>query len=118
MVYDARTRLLLSGDMLYAGRLYVRTDDFTTFRNSSDRLAHFARSHPISMLLGAHIEMTTTSAKDYAMEAPAHPDEHSLELPVSAIDRLQRAVHAMSGAPVLSNQGDFIVYPRPPQPRP
>lgn len=118
MIYDPRTRLLFSGDMLYAGRLYVRTDEFPTFVASADRLANFARAHPIAMLLGAHIEMTTTPGKDYAMEAPTHPGEHPLELPVSAIARLQRAVHAMTGEPKLSNQGDFIVYPRPPQPRP
>ena len=118
MVYDPRTRLLFSGDMLYAGRLYVPTDEFAAFADSADRLAAFAKAHPIAMLLGAHIEMTSTPGKDYAMEAPAHPDEHELELPASAPDRLQAAVHRMIATPILANEGDFIVHPRPPRPRP
>jgi glyoxylase-like metal-dependent hydrolase (beta-lactamase superfamily II) len=118
MVYDARTRLLFSGDMLYAGRLYVPTDQFAVFTASADRLAAFAKTHPIAMLLGAHIEMTNTPGKDYAMEAPAHPAEHLLELPASAPARLQAAVHRMGMAPVIGNEGDFIIYPRPPRPRP
>jgi glyoxylase-like metal-dependent hydrolase (beta-lactamase superfamily II) len=118
MVYDPRTRLLFSGDMLYAGRLYVPTDKFATFVASADRVAAFAKTHKIAMLLGTHIEMTNTPGKDYAMEAPAHPDEHPLELPASSPQRLQAAVHRMEGAPVIANEGDFIVYPRPPRPRP
>ena len=118
MVYDPRTRLLFSGDMLYAGRLYVPTDQFAIFTASADRLAAFAKTHPIAMLLGAHVEMTNTPGKDYAMQAATHPDEHPLELPASAVGRLQAAVHRMSAAPVIGNEGDFIVYPRPPRPRP
>jgi hypothetical protein len=47
------------------------------------------------------------------MEAPSHPDEHPLELPADAVQRLQAAVHRMKDAPVLGNEGDFIIYPRP-----
>jgi glyoxylase-like metal-dependent hydrolase (beta-lactamase superfamily II) len=118
MIYDSRTRLLFSGDMLYAGRLYVPTDQFATYTSSADRVAAFAKTHPIAMLLGAHIEMTNTPDKDYAMEAPAHPDEHALELPASAPEQLRSAVHRMGQAPVIGNEGDFIIFPRPPKPRP
>jgi glyoxylase-like metal-dependent hydrolase (beta-lactamase superfamily II) len=113
MVYDPRTRLLFSGDMLYSGRLYVPRDQFATFVASADRLAAFASAHPISALLGAHVEMTITPGKDYPMEAPVHADEHPLELPADAIQRLQAAVHRMKADPVLGNEGDFIIYPRP-----
>ncbi|MEI6487018.1 MAG: MBL fold metallo-hydrolase [Sphingomonadales bacterium] len=116
MVYDPRTRLLLSGDMLYAGRLYVPTDQFATFLASADRLVAFAKSHRIDAVLGTHIEMTTTKAKDYGFEAPTHPDEHPLALPPDAITRLAVAAHAVAADPKISNQGDFILYPRKPQP--
>nr|WP_235902956.1 MBL fold metallo-hydrolase [Sandarakinorhabdus oryzae] len=116
MVYDPRTRLLLSGDMLYAGRLYVPTDQFATFIASADRLVAFAQSHPIAAVLGTHIEMTTTPGKDYGFEAATHPDEHPLALPADAITRLAAAAHRVAGAPVISNEGDFILYPRPPRP--
>ncbi len=113
MVYDARTRLLLSGDMLYPGRLYVPLDQFDKYRASADRLAAFARTHPIRALLGAHIEMTTTPRQDYPQEAPTHPAEHGLALPPSAIAELQAATHAAASPPVVDRHADFIVYPVP-----
>ncbi|TVV76821.1 MBL fold metallo-hydrolase [Sphingomonas solaris] len=113
MVYDARTRLLFSGDMLYPGRLYVPVDRFAAFRDSADRLAAFAGQHPIRALLGAHIEMTTTPGRDYPMEAATHPLEHALPLPPAAIGELQKAVHAAGANPVVDRHADFILYPRP-----
>ena len=116
MVYDARTRLLFSGDMLYPGRLYVPIDRFGNFRASADRIAAFAETHPIRALLGAHIEMTTTPGQDYPMEAPAHPAEHPLPLPPAAIGELQRAVADAASPPTIDRHADFIVYPRPARP--
>lgn len=116
MVYDARTRLLFSGDMLYPGRLYVPADRMAVFRASTERLAAFARTHPIRALLGAHIEMTTTPGRDYAREAPAHPSEHALALPPSAIDTLRQAVAAEGSPPTIARRPDFILYPVPPGP--
>jgi glyoxylase-like metal-dependent hydrolase (beta-lactamase superfamily II) len=116
MVYDARTRLLFSGDMLYPGRLYVPLNQFDAFRASASRLAGFAKTHPIRALLGAHIEMTTTPGQDYPMKAPAHPSEHALALPPSAIDELDAAVQAAKSPPVVDRHPDFIVYPVSPRP--
>jgi len=116
MVYDARTQLLFSGDMLYPGRLYVPQDKFGVFRASAERLAAFAATHPIRALLGAHIEMTTTPGQDYPMKAATHPSEHPLPLPSSAIGELQQAVAKMGQAPTNDRHADFIVYPVPPRP--
>jgi glyoxylase-like metal-dependent hydrolase (beta-lactamase superfamily II) len=116
MVYDARTRLLFSGDMLYPGRLYVPLDKLAVFQASAYRLAAFARTHPIRAALGAHIEMTTTPKQDYAHEAPAHPAEHGLALPVSAIYELQAAAKAAGSPPVVDRHADFILNPVPPRP--
>jgi glyoxylase-like metal-dependent hydrolase (beta-lactamase superfamily II) len=116
MVYDARTQLLFSGDMLYPGRLYVPLDKFGEFRASADRLAAFAATHPIRALLGAHIEMTSTPGQDYPMKAATHPSEHLLPLAPAAIAELQRAVTHMGSAPVIDRHADFIVYPLPPRP--
>ena len=118
MVYDARTRLLFSGDMLYPGRLYVPLNQFDAFRASADRLADFAATHPIRALLGAHIEMTTTPGQDYPMKAATHPSEHGLALPPSSIDELQKAVATAKTPPVVDRHPDFIVYPVPPRPAP
>jgi glyoxylase-like metal-dependent hydrolase (beta-lactamase superfamily II) len=116
MVYDARTQLLFSGDMLYPGRLYVPTNQFDVFRASADRLAAFAATHPIRALLGAHIEMTTTAGQDYAQQAPTHPSEHALPLAPSAIRELQQAAHAEPAVPVIDRRADFILNPVPPRP--
>lgn len=113
MVWDPQTQMMFSGDMLYPGRLYVPLDKFPAFVASADRLADFARRNPVRMLLGAHVEMTNTPGKDYGSRASAHPDEHPLPLPPSAITRLEAAVHAMNGKPVRHNAGDFIIYPVP-----
>ena len=85
---------------------------------SFDRLAQFVREHPVSHILGAHIEMTTTPGKDYGHEAPTHPDEHLLELPPEAAYELQRVTDGTDFAkPAVTD--DFIVFPveaRPPDP--
>lgn len=116
MVYDARTRLLFSGDMLYPGRLYVPLNMFADFRASTDRLAAFAAAHPIRALLGAHIEMTTTPGQDYPMEAPTHPSEHPLPLAPSVIGELQQAAAKAGSTPTIDRHDDFILYPVPPRP--
>ena len=116
MVYDERTKLLFSGDMLYPGRLYVPHGEFDAFRASADRLAAFARTHPIRALLGAHIEMTTTPGEDYAMQAPEHPSEHALPLPPTVITELQQAAANAGPEPKIDRHADFIVYPLPPRP--
>lgn len=115
MVFDERTRLLLSGDALYPGRLYFPTDQFAAYRDSVDRAVAFTKGRRVSHVLGAHIEMTMTPGKDFPDEAPGHPDEHVLELPYSALTDLQAAVHKMGDIPVRDAHADFIVYPIPPR---
>ena len=116
MVFDERTRLLLSGDTLYPGRLYVPADQFGAYRDSIDRVAAFTKNRHVSHILGAHIEMTRLAGKDYPFEAAGHPDEHVLELPYSALIELQGAVHKMADAPVRDVHNDFIIFPLPPTP--
>lgn len=116
MVYDPQTRLMFSGDMLYPGRLYVPLNQFDAYRASADRLAAFAKTHPIRALLGAHIEMTTTPGQDYPMKAATHPAEHGLALPPSAITELDQAVASAKSPPAIDRHADFIVYPVPPRP--
>jgi glyoxylase-like metal-dependent hydrolase (beta-lactamase superfamily II) len=116
MVYDARTQLLFSGDMLYPGRLYVPDGKFAEFRASADRLAAFAAKHPIRALLGAHIEMTATPGQDYPMKAETHPSERVLPLSPAAIAELQQAAAKAETPPMIDRHADFIVYPLPPEP--
>lgn len=114
MVYDPRLKILLSGDTLYPGRLYVPINFLPDYRASVDRLAAFAAKHPICAILGAHIEMTRAPGRDYPHEAPTHADEHPLELPAQAIRELQTGLKASLDAPDrLQVHDHFIIVPVP-----
>lgn len=108
--YDPKDKLLLTGDTLYPGRLYVSS--FSQFKPSVHRLATFAQeaNHPVDFVLGTHIEMTTTPGEDFAFQAPSHPNEHVLELGLAHLLELDAAVQAMS-APMNEVHDDFIIYP-------
>ena len=113
MVYDRRTRLLLTGDALYPGRLYFPRDEFAIYRAGIERAVAFTATHPVRYILGAHIEMTRTPGEDYPMRAASHPNEHPLELPYQSLVELNAALHAMGQTPARDKHRDFIVYPRP-----
>ena len=77
-LYDRRTGVLLTGDTLYPGRLYVR--DGQAFTASIQRLVAFTRDKPVAHILGAHVENTRTPFVDYPEGTTYQPDEHPLEL--------------------------------------
>jgi hydroxyacylglutathione hydrolase len=112
-VYGRSSHLLLMGDELYPGRLYIPTRDFKIYQATIDRVADFTRSRPVAWILGNHIEMTQTPGRDYPMHFPSHPLEHRLELPSSRLLELRAAVDAMGDLPRLEVHDDFIIYPLP-----
>ena len=112
-VYDRSNHLLLMGDELYPGRLYIPTRDFKIYQATIDRVADFIHSRPVAWILGNHIEMTQTPGRDYPMHVPSHPLEHRLELPSSRLLELHAAVDAMGDLPRLEVHDDFIIYPLP-----
>jgi glyoxylase-like metal-dependent hydrolase (beta-lactamase superfamily II) len=111
--FDRRTRLLLMGDELYPGRLYIPTADFKAYQATIDRVADFTATQRVAWILGNHIEMTRTPGRDYALHIPDHPHEHRLELPYSSLLELRKAVDAMGELPRLEVHDDFIIYPLP-----
>lgn len=88
--YDASTGLLLTGDTVYPGRLYVR--DWPAFGATIDRLLGFAEAHPVSHVLGCHIEMTTTPGVDYPVRTTYQPEEPPLEMTVDHLRQVRRAI--------------------------
>ncbi|MBS0362828.1 MAG: MBL fold metallo-hydrolase [Proteobacteria bacterium] len=116
MVFDEKTRLLLSGDSLYPGRLYVPVSDFADYKASIERVVGLTRDRQVSHVLGAHIEMTTTPGQDYKQAAPTHPAEHALELPYADLLELQAALRRMGETPTRDVHPDFIVTPLTPRP--
>lgn len=108
-IYDYQTKLLLTGDTFYPGRLYVR--DWAAFKESIHRLYEFTTNHEITYLLGNHIEMTTTPGKDYAVETTYQPAEHILPLTVQDLKMLDRDLRLLGDNPVKKVYDHFIVYP-------
>ncbi len=108
-IYDRRTGLLLTGDVLYAGRLYVR--DARAFTASIDRLVELTRTRPVAHVLGAHIENTRRPFVDYPEGTAFQPEEHALELGRAHLLELQEALHAMGGRPERRAFRDFTIWP-------
>ncbi len=109
-LYDRTTRILLTGDTFYPGRLYVR--DTAAFAVSTARLAAFASSHPVSVVLGTHIEQTRTPFTDYPVGTVDQPDEDALELSRAELASLDSVVRTMRGRFVRTRLPRFTVWPR------
>lgn len=107
--YDHHTKLLLTGDTIYPGRLYVR--NWQEYKDSIKRIVSFTENHPVAAMLGAHIEISKTSGVDYSIESTYQPDEASLVLTISDLTRLNSALHKLGDVPKLINLGNMIIYP-------
>jgi glyoxylase-like metal-dependent hydrolase (beta-lactamase superfamily II) len=77
-IYDPQTKWLLTGDTFYPGAIYVK--DWSEYKNSIARLASFTNSNEVSLVLGAHIEMTNKASEYYSIGTIYQPDEASLAL--------------------------------------
>ena len=111
-LYDRRTAILLTGDTVYPGRLYVSAKQFETFRQSIHRLAAFADNHTVSHVLGNHIEQTRTPFTDYPTGTKYQPDEHELSLGAANIFELDRVLRQIE-KPVSVALRDLTVAVRP-----
>ncbi|MCH9680688.1 MAG: MBL fold metallo-hydrolase [Deltaproteobacteria bacterium] len=106
---DHATGMLLTGDTLYPGRLYI--SDFPTYVTSIQRLVDHTGGLDVCHVMGTHIEMTNTPGQDYPFGATVHADEHPLELELAHVVELRDAVVAMGNQPVQEVHDDFIVFP-------
>lgn len=107
--YDARTGILLTGDSLYPGRLYV--SNWQDFRASTHRLVEFTASHSISHILGCHIEQTRQPYLDYPVETIYQPDEHVLEMSRAELLELDAALTAIGETARREAYRDFTIWP-------
>jgi hydroxyacylglutathione hydrolase len=106
--YDRPTRLLLTGDTLYPGRLYVY--DWPAFTATVDRLLAFAEDQPVDHLLGAHIEMTRSPGVDYVIRTTYQPEEPPLELGVADLKALRQAIEEVGDTPGIHPYERFVLY--------
>jgi glyoxylase-like metal-dependent hydrolase (beta-lactamase superfamily II) len=116
-LYDRRTALLLTGDSLYPGRLYVNAPDVPVYAASARRLADFVRLHPVAHVLGTHIEQSRTPYVDYPTGTVYQPEEHSLELTRAHVLELDEAfTRRKDGDDTPIALPDFTVAIRAPRP--
>ena len=113
--YDRLTGILLTGDTVYPGRLYV--SDFPAFTASIQRLVDFTRDKPVAHVLGCHIEESSAPFLDYAIGTKYQPREHELALSRAHLLELNEALKSMNAKPVRLALRDFTIWPRNPQPR-
>jgi hydroxyacylglutathione hydrolase len=106
--YDAYTGLMLTGDTVYPGRLYV--EDWPAFRATIDRLIAFAETHPVSHVLGCHIEMSSTPGVDYPIRTVYQPDEPPLEMTVDHLREIRRAINEIGDRPGRYTYPQFVIY--------
>ena len=108
-LYDRRTAVLLTGDSLYPGRLYIH--DLAEFQKSTERLIQFTEGKPVAHILGCHIEETRTPFLDYAIGTIYQPDEHELSLSRGALLELEDALVPLHGKPTRLALRDFSLWP-------
>jgi hydroxyacylglutathione hydrolase len=107
--YDRYTGLLLTGDTVYRGRLYI--EDWPTFRDTIERLIAFSDSRPVTHVLGCHIEMTNQPGVDYPVRTTYQPDEPPLQMTVAHLRDIRRALDEIGDRPELRAFPDFVIYP-------
>jgi hydroxyacylglutathione hydrolase len=112
--YDRKTGILLTGDHLYPGRLYVT--DFPAYVASTRRLVQFTESRLVTHILGCHIEQSTTPYVDYPVGTVYQPQEHGLELGRAHLLELMTGLDAMKDKPAKVEFRDFTIAPRLPRP--
>ncbi|PYC77719.1 MBL fold metallo-hydrolase [Streptomyces tateyamensis] len=110
-VYDPWTGLLLTGDTVLPGRLYIA--DTAAFLATMDRLTAFAASHPVTHVLGCHVEMTARPGRDFPIGAQYQPGELPLQLTPAHLTAIREAAAAVADRPGVYPHQDFVVYNRP-----
>jgi hydroxyacylglutathione hydrolase len=111
--YDRRTGILLTGDHLYPGRLYI--GDFPAYLTSTQRLVRFTEGKPVTHILGCHIEQSATPYVDYPVGTKHQPHEHSLELGRAHLLELLDGLEKQTGEPRKAAYRDFTIFPKTPR---
>jgi hydroxyacylglutathione hydrolase len=109
IVYDSRTRWLLTGDSVYPGRLYVR--DWPAFRASVHKMVRFTATHPVSAVMGTHIELSS-KGEQYPAGTTYQPDEASLPMTVQDLIKLDQLLLQAGDQPKEIATHRFVISPR------
>jgi len=108
-LYDRRTALLMPGDNVYPGRLYIT--DWVAFGKSTQRLIDFTQGRLVSHILGCHIEQTTTPYLEYPIGSIFQPKEHVLELSRGDLIELNDVLRDLKDTPKRVALRSMTIYP-------
>ncbi|MFF0204461.1 MBL fold metallo-hydrolase [Streptomyces sp. NPDC005017] len=107
--YDPWTGILLTGDTVYPGRLYIQ--DWSAFTRTIDRLIEFCRHRPVTHVLGCHIEMTTEPGVDYPVRTTHQPHEPPLQMTTGHLHEIRAALSEIGDQPRRLAYPLFIICP-------
>jgi glyoxylase-like metal-dependent hydrolase (beta-lactamase superfamily II) len=107
-IYDDQTQWLLTGDTLYPGS--IRVKNWEAFKSSIERLLLFSQSHPVSLILGAHIEMNSETKKLYRIGKTYQPKEPPLALLPSQLKTLNDKLRTTKKSKELKFDS-FVISP-------
>jgi len=114
-VYDHETALLLTGDTLYPGFLFisgaVSGGNFAKYKASIQRLVDFTADKPVAWIFGCHVEMKSTPFQSYPYGTNFQPLERDPQLTRQHLLELNAAVQAMGNSPHVETHADFVIQP-------
>src|SRR6478752_9337345 len=109
--YDRQTGLFFSGDFVLPGRLLIEDTDADLA--SARRVAEFVEQHPITYVLGGHIELDESGKTFFGTRY--HPNERPLQLTRQDLLELPGIVegfngfYAKRGVYLLMNQNRILI---------
>jgi glyoxylase-like metal-dependent hydrolase (beta-lactamase superfamily II) len=102
--YDGKTGLFFSGDFLLPGRLLI--DDTPADIESADRVSRFIRDHPVTFVLGGHVEMNS-KGRLFSWGSQYHPREQILQLSRDDLLALPAVLRTFNG--IYTVRGQYVM---------
>ena len=109
--YDPWTEIMFTGDTVLPGRLYAA--DYPAFLATLDRMVAFCETHPVSHVLGCHVEMTNRPGRDYPIGATYQPNERAPQFTVAQLTATRDAARSVAAERGVHRFDDFIIYNEP-----
>ena len=111
-VYDRKTQILFTGDIVYPGHLFIFSPlEWPEFQASMQRLVTFAVENPVKWVVGCHIEMGDTPGSPYQYTTLVQPDEHTLEFEPSILVDILQAAQRQGATPACTIYDEFVIHP-------
>ncbi len=111
-LYDRRTQILMTGDIVYPGHLFVFSQpQWQDFRKSLRRLTLFAAANPVTWVLGCHIETSEDPFGSFAYGTTVHPNEHRLQFKPTILSTIYDAANSFLASPQCTIFEEFVIHP-------